>query len=59
MRSEAQKRAQTKYAKEHCVQVNLKLNKSTDKDILDKLKAVENKQGYIKDLIRLDMADWI
>lgn len=59
MRSEALKRAQSKYDKEHCVQVNLKLNKSTDKDILDKLKAVENKQGYIKDLIRLDMADRI
>lgn len=59
MRSEALKRAQAKYDKRNCVQVNLKLNKSTDKDILDKLQAVENKQGYIKDLIRLDIADWI
>lgn len=59
MRSEALKRAQSKYDKEHCVQVCLKLNKITDKDILDKLQVVENKQGYIKDLIRLDVADWI
>lgn len=59
MRSEALKRAQAKYDKRNCEQVNLKLNRTTDKDILDKLQAVENKQGYIKDLIRLDIADWI
>lgn len=59
MRSEALKRAQSKYDKEHCVQINLKLNKETDRDIIERLQAAENKQGYIKDLIRLDIADWI
>lgn len=32
------------------------LHKEYDKDILDKLESVENKQGYIKDLIRADIA---
>ena len=30
----------------------LKLNKSTEKDIIDYLEQVSNKQGFIKDLIR-------
>lgn len=59
MRSDALKRAQAKYDKEKTIQVCLKLNRETDKDILNRLAAVDNKQGYIKDLIRLDIADWI
>lgn len=31
------------------------LHKEYDKDILDKLESVENKQGYIKQLIRNDI----
>ena len=41
--------------KDHTVQVKLKLNKNTDKDILVKLQQVGNKQGYIKELIRRDI----
>ena len=41
--------------KDHTVQVKLKLNKNTDKDILAKLQQVGNKQGYIKELIRRDI----
>ena len=44
-----------KWDKAHTVQVKLKLNKNTDKDILQKLQAVGNKQGYIKGLIRKDI----
>ena len=33
----------------------LKLNKKTDADILAKLDETENKQGYIKHLIREDI----
>lgn len=36
--------------------VYLKLNKSADKDIIDRLNDQDNKQGYIKDLIRTDAA---
>ena len=44
-----------KYDKENTKRVFIKLNKNTDKDILDYLESVQNKQGYIKDLIRKDM----
>ena len=53
--TEAQRRAQDKYDKSNTVQVHLKLNLYTDKDILDKLNNVPSKQGYIKDLIRRDI----
>lgn len=53
--TEAQKRAQDKYDRSNTVQVHLKLNLYTDKDILDRLNSVPNKQGYIKDLIRRDI----
>ena len=36
------------------VGIYLKLNKGADKDIIERLKAQDNKQGYIKDLIRTD-----
>lgn len=47
--------AQERYDKNNTVQIKMKLNKKTDKDILDKLNSVPNKQGYIKQLIRADM----
>jgi hypothetical protein len=34
----------------------LKLNLKTDADILEKLESVGNRQGYIKELIRKDLA---
>ena len=56
MATEAQKRANAKYDKAHTRQVSLKLNKKTDADIFAKLESVGNVQGYIKSLIRADMA---
>lgn len=53
--SKAQLRAQAKYDKDNTVQVKLKLNKTTDKDIIDWLAKSNNKQGYIKFIIREDM----
>lgn len=55
MSTEAEKRASRKYDKEHVVQISVKLNKKTDEDILKFLKGIENKQGYIKTLIRHDI----
>lgn len=52
--SKAQLRAQAKYDKDNTVQVKIKLNKKTDSDILEILNSVSNKQGYIKELIRID-----
>ena len=45
-----------KYDKAHCTGLYLKLNNGTDSDILEKLSSVPNRQGYIKDLIRADIA---
>ena len=53
--SKAQLKAQAKYDKENTIQITLKLNKKTDKDIIDWLYDEANKQGYIKSLIRADI----
>ena len=55
MATEAQKKAKAKYDQANTKQIMLKLNLKTDADILDQLDSVENKQGYIKDLIRKDL----
>lgn len=55
MQTEAQKRAKAKYDKTNCVQLLMKLNRNTDADILNKLQTINNKQGYIKALIRKDL----
>lgn len=55
MATEAQLRAQAKYDKYNTRAVLFKLNLTTDADILARLDAVENRQGYIKALIRKDM----
>ena len=44
-----------RYQKSNIIQVNLRLNKKTDADIIAALETAGNKQGYIKDLIRLDI----
>lgn len=46
-----------RYDAENTRQIKMKLNLKTDKDILKKLDSVPNKQGYIKMLIRKDMAN--
>lgn len=57
MATESQRKANRKYDKNNTKQLMLKLNLKTDKDILDKLNSVGNKQGYIKSLIRKDIGD--
>lgn len=55
MLSEARKRANAKSDKKNTRQIKLKLMKSTDADVLAKLDSVENKTGYIRELIRKDI----
>ena len=59
MPTEAQKRASAKYDASHTTQITLKLNLTTDADILSRLAEAGDspggKQGYIKSLIRADM----
>lgn len=54
--SQAKNKQQQESDKRNCVQVKFKFTKSTDTDILEWLFALDNKQGYIKRLIREDIA---
>lgn len=55
MASKSLIKAIRKYDDANTKKVSLKLNLNTDKDVLQKLDSVPNKQGYIKELIRADM----
>lgn len=55
MISEAKKMAQVKYDKNNTTQIMLKLNNKTDADLIEHLNSLENRQGYIKNLIRSDL----
>ena len=55
MSSFSQRKANKKYDENNTIQVKLKLNLKNDKQIIDKLNSVENKQGYIKELIKKDL----
>lgn len=48
--------ANAAWMKANTTRVYIKLTNNTDKDILQKLGTVPNKQGYIKRLIREDLA---
>jgi len=55
MFTEAQKKAQAKYDKNNTRSILFKLNLTSDADILARLDEVDNKQGYVKELIRNDI----
>lgn len=57
MSTEALKRAVKRYEKENIIQINIRLNKKFDTDIIIKLENVPSKMGYIKGLIRQDIND--
>lgn len=56
MPTEAMKQAIKRYDEKNTKQLMLKLNVKTDADVLKRLEEVGNKQGYIKELIRRDLA---
>ena len=53
---EKKETARERYDKTNPVKVTIKLNRKTDKDILDCLDNTDNKQGTIKRLIRESLA---
>ncbi len=55
--SNAKTKASAKYDANNTKRISLKLNIKTDADILKKLQDVPNTQGYIKELIRKDLAN--
>ena len=48
-------KAAAEWDKANTKQFKVKLNRNTDSDIIDMFATVENKQGYLKHLIRADM----
>ena len=56
MVSESQKAADARYKAANLKQIKFALNKKTDADLLSHLEATKNVQGYIKSLIRRDIA---
>lgn len=44
-----------RWHREHLRQFKFNLNIETESDLIDWLDGIENKQGYIKELIRADM----
>lgn len=52
MRTEAQKAAEKRYNDKNVYYQRVKLNKQTDKDIIDWINEQENKNGAIKAAIR-------
>lgn len=47
---------QERYVAKNIVRVVVQLNRNTDADILKHLEGVKNRQGYVKSLIRADIA---
>lgn len=55
MATEKRLRYLAEYDKRNTRMFCLKLNKKTDKDVIDRLQSADNMQGYIKALIRADI----
>ena len=53
--SDAKRKTNMAYDREHTKLIGMKLNLKTDADILEHLAKQENVQGYLKRLIREDM----
>ena len=53
--TKAQLKATAKYQAANTKAYVIRLNLNTDADIIQKLEQVDNKQGYIKSLIRSDL----
>lgn len=52
----ADSQAKREWMKANTTVITMKLNHRTDADIIEQLTTVDNKNGYIKQLIRADIA---
>ena len=59
MASKAQIKAIDRYNKSKTKTYCLRLNRETDKDLINLLESFNNKQGFIKDLMRLSNKQFI
>lgn len=55
MATQAQREAVARYDSENTMQIKMKLNRKTDADIIEWLNSQDNRQGYLKALIRKDI----
>ena len=56
MATEARRRAISKYHKsDKCYRVNMVFFTSTDGEVIERLKSVENRTDYIRQLVRRDI----
>lgn len=46
-----------RYDAKNTVKFTVKLNRRTDRDLIERMESVSNKNGYIKELIRKDIED--
>lgn len=53
--TDKQKRYDQDWKAKNTTRVTVRLNNNTDEDIIEYLSTLDNKQGYIKELIREDM----
>lgn len=53
--SESLKKAQNKYRKVSTRTYSIRLNKQTDADVIEVLDRIDNKQAYIRNLVRSDI----
>lgn len=53
----AKSRLMQEYNKENTTRMTFRLNNKTDSDIIEKLESVPSRLGYIKELIRKDIAE--
>lgn len=56
MVSEAKKKSQARWEKEHCVRVTMKFNKNTDKEVIEFLQSVPSMQGVIREALKNEIA---
>lgn len=54
--TERRETPQDRYQRNKCTIISVKLINTSDADVIDKLNSVPNKSGYIKSLIRADIA---
>ena len=54
--AKARSEIQAKYDKTHCKYFSFKMHLENDADVIEKLSSVPSMQGYIKQLIREDIA---
>ena len=49
------RKASRKAYEDSCIKFSVRISKNTEQDMYEHVSSIENKSGYVKDLIRKDM----